>query len=73
MRNWRGGQGNSQYKVAGKDGIIIFTDLCCDDYGDPARTSILWASTDEIWTGNEGWYSNKPPFGEVVQVDLERR
>ena len=55
------------------DGIIIFTDLCCDDYGEPARTSILWASTDEIWTGNEGWYSNKPPFGEVVQVDLEGR
>lgn len=54
------------------DGILIFTDLCCDDYGTPARTSILWASTDEIYSSYEGWANNKPPFGDVVQVDISQ-
>jgi predicted metal-dependent peptidase len=54
------------------DGIIIFTDLCCEDYGEPARTSILWASTDEVYKNYQGWYTNHPPFGEVVQVDISQ-
>ena len=54
------------------DGIIVFTDLCCDEYGEPARTSILWASTDEVYSNHQGWYSNKPPFGEVIQIDISQ-
>ena len=54
------------------DGIIVFTDLCCDEYGAPARTSILWASTDEVYSNYQGWYSNKPPFGEVIQIDISQ-
>ena len=52
------------------EGVIVFTDLCCEDYGKPTTASVLWASTDEIYTGLDGWYSNVPPFGDVVQVDI---
>ena len=55
------------------DGIIVFTDLCCDDYGEPTRCPILWASTDEIYSEYEGWsFTNVPPFGDVVQIDLSQ-
>jgi len=52
------------------EGVIVFTDLCCEDYGKPTTASVLWASTDEVYTGLDGWYSNVPPFGDVVQVDI---
>ena len=62
--NWE----RRQSKAA--DGIIIFTDLCCDDYGTPTDTPILWVSTDEIFEGYDGWGGNTPPFGDVVQIDI---
>lgn len=52
------------------DGVIVFTDLGSTDWGTPPTCSVLWASTDEIYTGYDGWYSNKPPFGETMQIDL---
>lgn len=54
------------------DGIIVFTDLCCDDYGTPTRCPILWASTDEIYHEYDGWGTNVPPFGDVVQIDISQ-
>jgi hypothetical protein len=30
----------------------------------------MWVSTDEVYESSLGWYSNKPPFGDVVHVDL---
>ena len=52
------------------DGVIVFTDLGSTDWGQPPTCSVLWASTDEVYTGYDGWYSNKPPFGETMQIDL---
>ena len=55
------------------DGVIVFTDLCCDDYGTPCRAPILWASTDELYSEYDGWgYGNIPPFGDVVQIDISQ-
>ena len=52
------------------DGVIVFTDLCSTDFGSAPSCSVLWASTDEIYTGTDGWYSNVPPFGETMQIDI---
>ena len=52
------------------DGIIVFTDLCCADYGDPVPTSILWASTMEICHDKDHWRHNAPPFGEAIEIDI---
>ena len=58
-------------RQAGKpDGVIVFTDLCSTDFGSAPSCSVLWASTDEIYTGTDGWYSNVPPFGETMQIDI---
>tara|TARA_R110000765_G_scaffold271943_3_gene370718 strand:+ start:829 stop:2226 length:1398 start_codon:yes stop_codon:yes gene_type:complete len=54
------------------DGVIVFTDLCSTDFGTPPTCSVLWASTDEIYTGIDGWYSNVPPFGDTMQIDLSQ-
>ena len=41
---------------------VYFTDLDCYDFGEEPEYPVLWAQ----W----GSYPNKPPFGEVVQVEL---
>lgn len=51
------------------DGVMVFTDLCCTDYGEPTNAPVIWISTDEVYTSMDGWYTNVPPFGEVVQID----
>ena len=50
------------------DSVIIFTDLGSEEYGIPTDCPILWASSDPVY--NVGAYSNKPPFGEVVEVEI---
>lgn len=55
------------------DGIIVFTDLCCSDYGDPVPTSILWASSEEVYKDKKRpWRSNHPPFGDAIEIDIHR-
>jgi predicted metal-dependent peptidase len=54
------------------DCIMVFTDLCCNDWGDKPKAPVMWVSTDEVYESSLGWYSNKPPFGDVVHVDLSR-
>jgi predicted metal-dependent peptidase len=41
---------------------VYFTDLDCYDFGKEPEYPVLWAQ----W----GSYPNKPPFGEVVKVEL---
>jgi predicted metal-dependent peptidase len=41
---------------------VYFTDLDCYDFGEEPEYPVLWAQ----W----GIYPNKPPFGEVVKVEL---
>lgn len=41
---------------------VYFTDLDCYDFGEEPEYPVLWAQ----W----GSYPNKPPFGEVVKVEL---
>tara|TARA_R110001583_G_scaffold182357_2_gene340101 strand:+ start:5454 stop:6788 length:1335 start_codon:yes stop_codon:yes gene_type:complete len=50
------------------DSVIIFTDLGSQDYGVPTECPVLWASSDPIY--HVGDYSNRPPFGEVVEVEI---
>ena len=52
------------------DCIMVFTDLCCSDWGEKPKAPVMWVSTDEVYESSLGWYSNKPPFGDVVHVDL---
>jgi len=60
--NWVRSQGEDP------DSVIIFTDLGSTDYGIPTECPVLWASSDPIY--NVGDYSNRPPFGEVVEVEI---
>ena len=56
------------------EGIIVFTDLCCNSYGIPTRSPVLWASTDEIYDSSVSkYYSNTPPFGEAIQIDISQK
>ncbi len=50
------------------DSLIIFTDLGSSEYGVPTDCPVLWASSDPVFEA--GSYSNKPPFGEVVEVEI---
>lgn len=50
------------------DSLIIFTDLGSSEYGVPTDCPVLWASSDPVY--EVGSFSNKPPFGEVVEVEI---
>ena len=52
------------------DAVMVFTDLCCSDYGERPKCPVLWASTDEVYKDYDGWYSNHPPFGDVIQIEF---
>ena len=52
------------------DAVIIFTDLGSRDYGEEPACRVLWASSVPAWTSNDGSYSNHPPFGEVIEVEV---
>jgi len=52
------------------DAVMVFTDLCCSEYGEKPRYPVLWASTDEVYKDYDGWYSNHPPFGDVIQIEF---
>lgn len=50
------------------DAVIVFTDLGCSDYGEPPGCRVLWASSEPVY--ERGNYSNRPPFGDVIEVEV---
>lgn len=50
------------------DSLIIFTDLGDSRYGDEPECPVLWATSEPVYDGN-GW-SNRPPFGDVIEVEV---
>jgi hypothetical protein len=52
------------------DGILIFTDLECYQYGEKPAAPVLWISTSEIFRKDAVQHTNMPPFGEAIQIDL---
>lgn len=52
--------------------VMVFTDMCCEDWGMKPSCPVLWASTEEAYQYNHRGeiVSNNPPFGEVVHIDL---
>ena len=50
------------------DSLIIFTDLGDTRYGDEPDCPVLWASSYPVY--NHADYTNKPPFGDVIEVEV---
>lgn len=51
------------------DAVMIFTDLWCSDYGEPVDAPILWAASEPVYLTASG-RTNKPPFGDVVEITV---
>ena len=51
------------------DAVIIFTDLGSDDYGMEPDVPVMWASSDPVYSWENG-FTNKPPFGEVIEIEI---
>ena len=50
------------------DALIIFTDLGDSRYGEAPDCPVLWASSYPVY--NHANYTNKPPFGDVIEVSV---
>jgi predicted metal-dependent peptidase len=50
------------------DAVIMFTDLGSTAYGEDPDYGVTWASTEPVY--ERGTYSNKPPFGDVIEIDV---
>lgn len=50
------------------DAMIMFTDLGSSEYGTAPDCPLLWASSCPVY--ERGSYSNSPPFGDVIEVEI---
>lgn len=50
------------------DLCIVFTDLGSEDYGNAPKYPVIWASSQPVFSYPSG-YTNKPPFGKVIEID----
>jgi predicted metal-dependent peptidase len=54
------------------DGIIVFTDMGSREYGqEVVGVPTLWASSEPFWS--HGDVTNKPPFGETLEIERGQR
>jgi hypothetical protein len=47
--------------------LIFFTDLEDWEYGPEPDCPVLWASSEPVY--ERGSFSNRPPFGQVIEVE----
>ena len=54
------------------DCVIMFTDLGSNDYGEQPDCRVIWASSMPVYdpTPDER-YTNRPPFGDVIEVEVD--
>ena len=57
------------------DVVMIFTDLGDRNYGEPVKGSdTLWVSSEPVysWGSGDSVYTNKPPFGGLIEIDVSQ-
>lgn len=54
------------------EGIMVFTDLGDENYGPRPKEPVLWVSSEPVYDKDQWGNCNRPPFGQVVEIDLHR-